>query len=401
MADKQEKPHQEEEDASLLNEELVEKLKLLDYEALFSRVKGHKPITKYFFTFKPANPGEQSVVFIALSSWLIGLCGSKIGKYDDPVTMATNLITEMKNLGIDCQVPPNKLRSGYGAPICTVLLQLVNKALEKKKFAFKKPKFEEKSKNEGGDAPDIEDEAPDLINNEIDYGDNQNRDDETDTKKETRGKQEESTGEEILYSGTSSEDWQRELEKVSSKLKMDYDSISAFGNSEWRSHIATIKENEEKFVKEIPDSRAVLENLSSEIDKSLEKITKKEEIISKNHSNIISSYKEKHKVSSNQFDEYKQLNENVENLKREYEEVNDKITQATDKYDNLSKTVNDTAALANMKQAIQKLQNDNLTMDMKINILNHSYLKYLHDSDNFKGSADVPVSDTSMYEEVL
>ena len=39
----------------------------------------------------------------------------------------------------------------------------------------------------------------------------------------------------------------------------------------------------------------LLENLSSEIDKSLEKIIKKEELISKNHENIISDYKENHK----------------------------------------------------------------------------------------------------------
>jgi hypothetical protein len=32
-------------------------------------------------------------------------------KYDDPITMATNLLSEMKNVGINCDVPPNKLRT--------------------------------------------------------------------------------------------------------------------------------------------------------------------------------------------------------------------------------------------------------------------------------------------------
>jgi hypothetical protein len=32
-------------------------------------------------------------------------------KYDDPMTMATNLLTEMKNLGIKCDIAPNKLRT--------------------------------------------------------------------------------------------------------------------------------------------------------------------------------------------------------------------------------------------------------------------------------------------------
>ena len=196
-------------------------------------------------------------------------------------------------------------------PICTVLLLLVNKALEKKGFAFKRPKFDDQGKVNTREAPDIEDEAPDLINNEIDYGDNVNNEKGAEGRAEEE-KNEDDDGTKILFSGTSAEDWQRELEKVSSKLKMNYDELNSFGNSEWRAHIYTIKENETKFTKEIPDSRAVLENLSTEIDKSLEKITKKEEIISKNHSNIIKSYKEKHTVSSNQLEEYKQLNETVD-----------------------------------------------------------------------------------------
>lgn len=212
---------------------------------------------------------------------------------------------------------------------------------------------------------------------------------------------EEDDGCKILYSGTSGEDWQRELEKVSSKLKMDYDSLNAFENSEWRAHINIIQINEAKFTKEIPDSRAVLENLSSEIDKTLEKITKKEEMISKNHSNVISSYKEKHNVGSNQLEEYKKLNDTVEGLKAELEEVNEKIVQSNDKYEKLSNAVNDTSSLGNMKQSIQNIQNESLTLDMKINILNHSLLKYLHDGDTYKTLQTEGPSDSSMYEEVL
>ena len=278
-----------------MSEQIVEKLKLLGCEGLFTKIKGHHPMTTTYFISKSPNAGEQNVYFIALSSWLVNLCGGKIQgdkKYDDPVTMANNLLTEMKNIGIECSVSPNQLREGYGVPICSVLLLLVNKVLEKKGFSFKKPKFVDEGKSNTKSAPDVEDEAPELINNEIDFGDNLNNEKVNEDEKE-EDKMEEDDGNKILYSGTSGEDWQRELEKVSSKLKMDYDSLNVFGNSEWRAHINIIQINEAKFTKEISDSRAVLENFSSEIDKTLEKITKKEEMISKNHSNVISSYKEK------------------------------------------------------------------------------------------------------------
>ena len=161
--------------------------------------------------------------------------------------MASTLITEMKNIGIECDIAPNQIRSGFGVPICTILLLLVDKALQKKNFSFKKPNFDEKKTQSSNNAPEIEDEAPDLINNEIDYGDNLDEGE----KKEDIGKKEkkEDDGNGILYSGTTQEDWQRELEKISSKLKLDYNNLKSVGSNEWRNHIQTIKDNEEKFNK--------------------------------------------------------------------------------------------------------------------------------------------------------
>ena len=86
-----------------MSEQIVEKLKLLGCEGLFKKIKGHHPMTTTYFISKSPNTGEQNVYFIVLSSWLVNLCGGKIQgdkKYDDPVTMANNLLTEMKNIGI-------------------------------------------------------------------------------------------------------------------------------------------------------------------------------------------------------------------------------------------------------------------------------------------------------------
>lgn len=196
--------------------------------------------------------------------------------------MANNLLTEMKNVGINCDIPPNKLRTGYGESVCIVLLKLIDKALEKKKLSFKKPKFdEEKDGDQIDGAPEIEEESPDLINMEIDYGDKITQEHEPE---ETKIQSEQASN--VLYSNIPPEEWQRELEKVSSKLKVEYIG-GPLSNAEWRSHIDQIKLNENNFVKAIPDSRSILENLSGDIDYSLEKITKKEEIISKGFTHIV------------------------------------------------------------------------------------------------------------------
>ena len=347
-----------------------------------------------------------------MASWLINQCGGKISseqKYDDPVTIASNILTEMKNVGIECEIPPNQLRTGFGTPICIVLLSLVNKVIQKSNFSFKKPRLEEKKTSSKEENLEIEDEMPDLINNEIDYGDETNEKSETKPTANNNPNAQENAmddGSGILFSNISQEEWQRELEKVSSKLKFDYAKINMNATSEWREHIQQIKEGGEKFTTAIPDSRAVLENLSSEIDKSLDKIMKKEEQLSKNHENIISDYKERHKDRNEQFNEYQQLNEEVEEMRREVEDVNDKIAQANEKYDNLSKKISDTSKVGNIKQAILNLQNENISLDMKINILNHSILKYTLDPDinkmiNTNNEQVGVVDDTSMYEEVV
>ena len=62
--------------------------------------------------------------------------------------------------------------------------------------------------------------------------------------------------------------------------------------------------------------------------------------------------------------------------------------------------------MGNVKQAIQNLQNENISLDMKINILNHSILKYTIDPEIMKlinsfNDNNANVDDTSMYEEVV
>ena len=80
-------------------------------------------------------------------------------KYDDAVTLASNLLTEMKNVGIEFGVPQNQLRQWFDTPICIVLIALVNKVIQKIVFSFKKPKLEEKKLNSKEDGLDIEEKC--------------------------------------------------------------------------------------------------------------------------------------------------------------------------------------------------------------------------------------------------
>ena len=77
-------------------------------------------------------------------------------KYDDPITASQNVIIELQKLGLDIDVSPNKLKSGYGLEVCHVLLKLTEISLQNK-FKFEVPKLEDDDRGGDDDADDGDD----------------------------------------------------------------------------------------------------------------------------------------------------------------------------------------------------------------------------------------------------
>lgn len=238
---------------------------------------------------------------------------------------------EMKNLGLDSNVPPNKLRHGYGEFVCIVLQRLVNKALERKTPNFRKVKEEKTKDNEDdNNIVDIEEDLPDMINKEIDYGDNNLNKVGTNNnmnKEEVIGEEEDEEESKILISEIPKNAWMREVDRVSSKLKLDYNTISSYNNAEWRAHVEQIKTNDVSLAKSIPTSRGVLETLSEEISKTMEKIHKKESMISKNFTKIISDYKGRDHEKKSQLEEFNELRDKVDKMQKNFEEKEERLNE--------------------------------------------------------------------------
>jgi len=74
------------------------------------------------------------------------------------------LVLELKKLGIELDMPPNKLKTGFGDGVCSVLLKLCNVSLTNK-FKFKKPVIKDDSAamdDEGDDMGDDMDGGADI-----------------------------------------------------------------------------------------------------------------------------------------------------------------------------------------------------------------------------------------------
>ena len=121
--------------------------------------RGFKPISKAYFATASTKTSEQFLYFISLVSWLLAINNHTVSgwnKYDDPMTASQNVVIELQKLGLELDISPNKLKSGYGEGVTYVLLKLTDVSMQNK-FRFKTPKLEEDEKQMEEDADDGDD----------------------------------------------------------------------------------------------------------------------------------------------------------------------------------------------------------------------------------------------------
>jgi len=82
----------------------------------------------------------------------------------------------------------------------------------------------------------------------------------------------------IMQSSIGREEWMLEVERVAHKLKVNKTSGDA---NEWRSHMDQTKKYHEAVKGSLPDVRSKLERLSDDVTSALEKIAKKEQVLTR------------------------------------------------------------------------------------------------------------------------
>ena len=157
-------------DPFIIMDDLIEKLRLLNYEINFCQKHNHDIINKYYFacnmygfnfenkenTTKETYP-VQFAYFFDLCNWLMALIKQnaninilqeidiKFKKYDkkkQQEIQMQELLNDLKNLQIKVLFN-SRFKYGYGDGVCLVLTQLCDKYLIKQNFIFKKPKFQD------------------------------------------------------------------------------------------------------------------------------------------------------------------------------------------------------------------------------------------------------------------
>lgn len=130
-------------------DDLIEKLKLLNYENLLLKQMKMKPLSKFYFN-KVKNSGEQFFLFVSICAWLVRETGKSFEppqEFDDPNVIISKIIKSLNDMDIATDFQSNKLISGAG-PICVYVLDsLATKVLKLSTVQVQKPqvKLEENS----------------------------------------------------------------------------------------------------------------------------------------------------------------------------------------------------------------------------------------------------------------
>ncbi|XP_077677132.1 intraflagellar transport protein 57 homolog isoform X5 [Eretmochelys imbricata] len=209
-------------------EDLLEKLKLLNYEEEAALRRHHlRPLSRHYFAL-PINPGEQFYMFCTLAAWLITKAGHPFEQpqeYDDPNATISNILSELRSFGRSVDFPPSKLKAGYGEQACYVLDCLAEEALKHTDFSWKRPAYPTEELEEEAITEDDAELTLNKLEEEIEEEETDNEENFIDLnvlKAQTyRSDMNESTKqEEILESTTDAAEWNLEVERVLPQLKV-------------------------------------------------------------------------------------------------------------------------------------------------------------------------------------
>eukprot|EP00164_Ancoracysta_twista_P003997 GFYU01005365.1.p1 GENE.GFYU01005365.1~~GFYU01005365.1.p1 ORF type:complete len:446 (+),score=156.09 GFYU01005365.1:97-1434(+) len=352
--------------ADKIMEDLVDKLKLLDYEVRFCRERNQKPLSRAYFSRQSSNPNEQRDAFIAIVAWLFGLSRVTFtpSYKDDPNQQNEAILQNLKHMGVPVDFPPTKLKQPYGDHICTLLDNLAQKALGH--FEYMKPSH---TTDDYEEEADVDDEAElnaemvddGVVSEEEDYAVIAN----------TSNKNQRDPGEpsvrahQVVESQTDPAQWRIELERVAPMLKLHISS----DNKEWRTHLEQTKQHDDVISAALPSTREQLEKLAQEVQKSLDKIATREKLINERLSDEVRIYRENQDKLAEINKEYTELSDKVNEDTNTLQGYVKQIDEIKDQMDYRGSSMTDTKPVMRIKDAIAKLRKEIKSMDLRIGVV--------------------------------
>ncbi|KAG5674615.1 hypothetical protein PVAND_004569 [Polypedilum vanderplanki] len=355
-------------------DDLVEKLKLLNYENLLLKQMKMKPINKFYFN-KVKNTGEQFYLFVSICAWLIRETGKTFEQpqeFDDPNVVISKIIKALNELDIATDFQSNKLISGAG-PICVYVLDsLASKVLKLSTVQVQKPQI----KTEENTSLDIVENDSEIILEKLDdqniieseSDDERERNSIYDLNLHDRKKSKYNNKEYKVHSLIDNENFRLEMERVLPQLKI----VVKSDNRDWRAHLEQIRTLRVNIENASEEAQTQLKKMQSEIVFTMDKIDSREKHLNKDLKVLINEYKELSIEMSKIANEIKEneqtkaeMDETISKLTNELENVKIQMEQR-------GNSMTDGSPLINIKKAVIRLKEEISELDIKIGVMQHT-----------------------------
>nr|XP_050854040.1 intraflagellar transport protein 57 homolog isoform X1 [Vespula vulgaris] len=358
-------------------EDLLEKLKLLNYDIEFVQELRMKPITRHYFAI-PINPGEQFYTFTSLAAWLIRKAGKHFEppqESDDPNSTISLILDYLREIDIPVEFPPNKLKQGTGEHAIYVLDNLADNAIKVQKFKWKKAEI---IPDEETPEPEIEEDDAELILEKVEEEMMAEYDDEDDdilhvddiTKLYNQNMNEMYKPENILESKTNREEWQLELERVLPQLKVTVKTDSR----DWRLHIDQMKQLRSDITTNLSGTKGQLDKLYLEITNVLDKIKTREIYLNRQLEPILNEYRILQDDLSKVKEQYRDVSGGVTERTRVLNKLTEELEHMKKEMDERGSSMTDGTPLINIKKTITKMKNEISEMNIRIGVLEYSLM---------------------------
>eukprot|EP00042_Codosiga_hollandica_P025017 m.108569 g.108569 ORF g.108569 m.108569 type:complete len:427 (+) comp51742_c0_seq4:91-1371(+) len=379
---------------------LLDKLKLLNFETDFCSPEKVKPFSRHYFALA-GNTSEQLYHFGKIMSWLLLLTGQRFqapDQFEDPNTICTTIMLELKKQGIATNFPPSKLRAGFGEEICQVLNTLAQNALKAKRWKFSKPIFAADDYQEDTTLDeDIEVTADKVAEEEIE--DNIDEDDDTFISAETVARNtakadSKQVQDELTESAVDQTAWRLEVESVLPQLKIvvkaDTKVLSScvapgpkllialvfrvMMDQDWRQHLESMHEHEKTMADAFGKTKAQLDKLHAEIARAIEKMDSRDKYINAQLEGLIHEYRNQQDALTSHSNRYKQASTGVNQLTKELAKMADELETIKQQTDERGASITDSAPVVKIKQSLTKLKAEISQIDLRIGVLQHTLL---------------------------
>ncbi|KAH8369057.1 hypothetical protein KR200_010829 [Drosophila serrata] len=370
------------------SDDLLEKLKLLNYEKHLLKEFKLKPLSRFYFV-KATNPGEQFYMFTLICWWLCKKLGKDMERpqeYDDPNTVAAKIIQMLEEIDVPVDFQPNKLIRGAG-PICLMVLDVLStQACKVAKVGFQRLHIAQEEEFLGDY---LEDNAEIILEKLEDEQNAAALSDDSDMELEAHNfrqlnwlnrPQKKSIGDvnldernqELDARLSDHQEWHLELERVLPHLKVFVKADAR----DWRTHITQMEAFRSNIAEASETTQAQLKKLHSEFTFSLEKVESREKHLNNELQPLIQQFKELSiELSTIQYAQ-NQIQADTEKQTAQLSEVMMEQELKKEEMERRGQVMSDGSSVQQIKKSIAKLKEDIAQLNLEVALLVHA-----HDQD--------------------